>query len=62
MLSVYTCDKTRVEPHPYSMFAYVDRVIDVLNAPVRILLTTIEDLVKLVSLPPLADYGIASGE
>ena len=44
------------------MFAYVDRVIDVLNAPVRILLTTIEDLVKLVSLPPLADYGIASGE
>ena len=40
----------------------LDRVIDVLNAPVRILLTTIEDLVKLVSLPPLADYGIASGE
>ena len=44
------------------MFAHVDRVIHVLNAPVRILLTTIEDLVKLVSLPPLADYGIASGE
>ena len=49
-------------PIPCLYMLTLDRVIHVLNAPVRILLTTIEDLVKLVSLPTPADYGIASGE